>query len=216
MRLLILTQKVDQDDDVLGFFHGWLLEFAKHFSQITVITLGEGKHSLPSNVRVLSLGKEKAFSRLHYLLRFYRFIISERNNYDTVFVHMNQEYVLLGAFLWKLFGKKILLWRNHAKGSVFTRIAVWFSDVVFCTSKESFTAQFSKTVRMPVGVDTHFFAPNPSLVRKSHSLLFLGRISPVKKVEKLLEALRELEKEQQTTRSLLQGAPWKEIRRMER
>jgi len=30
MKLLILTQKVDIDDDVLGFFHGWLEEFAKN------------------------------------------------------------------------------------------------------------------------------------------------------------------------------------------
>ena len=55
MRLLILTQKVDQNDDILGFFHGWIREFSKNFETITVISLGVGEYNLPANVRVLSL-----------------------------------------------------------------------------------------------------------------------------------------------------------------
>ncbi|MEK7538915.1 MAG: hypothetical protein AAB552_03680 [Patescibacteria group bacterium] len=58
MKLLILTQKVDQNDDILGFFHGWIREFAKHAEQVTVIALGVGEYDLPKNVRVFSLGKE--------------------------------------------------------------------------------------------------------------------------------------------------------------
>ena len=39
MKILIITQKVDQNDDVLGFFHGWIAEFAKHCEQVTVYFL---------------------------------------------------------------------------------------------------------------------------------------------------------------------------------
>src|SRR3989344_8454910 len=59
MRLLIVTQKVDREDDLLGFFHQWIREFAKHCELVTVICLEEGVHFLPLNVRVLSLGKER-------------------------------------------------------------------------------------------------------------------------------------------------------------
>ena len=59
MRLLIVTQKVDREDDLLGFFHQWIIEFAKHCESVTVICLEEGSHRLPSNVRVFSLGKER-------------------------------------------------------------------------------------------------------------------------------------------------------------
>ncbi|MBU2219890.1 hypothetical protein KJ665_01980, partial [Patescibacteria group bacterium] len=59
MRLLILTQKIDFNDDILGFMHGWVVEFAKHFESIIVIALGVGEYKLPENVRILSLGKEK-------------------------------------------------------------------------------------------------------------------------------------------------------------
>jgi len=58
MKLLIITQKVDMNDDVLGFMHGWINEFAKHCEKITVICLQKGEHELSDNVKVLSLGKE--------------------------------------------------------------------------------------------------------------------------------------------------------------
>ena len=31
MNLLLITQKIDKDDPILGFFHRWVEEFAKHF-----------------------------------------------------------------------------------------------------------------------------------------------------------------------------------------
>ena len=89
MKLLIITQKVDINDDVLGFFHRWLEEFAKHCEKITVICLEMGEYKLPENVKVLSLGKEDRVSKLKYIWRFYKYIWQEQKNYDKVFVHMN-------------------------------------------------------------------------------------------------------------------------------
>ncbi len=192
MKLLIVTQKVDKNDDILGFFHRWLLEFAKHYEFITVIALQVGEYDLPENVKVLSLGKEKGGSKISYIFNFYKYIWNERKNYDVVFVHMNQEYVLLGWKFWKLWGKKIYLWRNHAKGNFLTRLAVLFSNKVFCASEQSFTARFKKTKIMPVGIDTNFFKPDSSVQKKPNSILFLGRIDPVKNVDIFVEALREL------------------------
>jgi len=74
MKLLIVTQKVDKNDDILGFFHGWIAEFAKHCEKITVIALGVGEYDLPRNVEVLSLGKEGGKSRLKYILNFYKYM----------------------------------------------------------------------------------------------------------------------------------------------
>lgn len=182
MKLLIITQKVDKNDPILGFFHRWLEEFAKKFEKVTVICLEKGVYSLPENVKVLSLGKEEGRSKAEYLSRFYRYVWNEKNNYDAVFVHMNQEYVLLAGDLWQLLGKKVYLWRNHAKGNLLTRIAVALSHKVFYTSPQSFAAQFKKAIQMPVGIDTQFFKPDPQVVRVPNTYLFLGRISPVKKV----------------------------------
>ncbi|HRZ30051.1 MAG TPA: glycosyltransferase family 4 protein [Candidatus Paceibacterota bacterium] len=194
MKLLVITQKIDLNDPVLGFFHRWVEEFAKKCEFVTVICLEKGQYNLPQNVKVLSLGKEKKLGRLAYLWNFYKYLWQERNNYDSVFVHMNQEYVLLGGLVWKLLGKNILMWRNHAKGNFLTRLAVCLSDKVFCTSPQSFTARFKKTKLMPVGIDTDFFCPNPSAQKIPNSILFLGRIAPVKNVDAFIEALNELNK----------------------
>lgn len=187
MKLLIITQKVDENDPLLGFFHRWIEEFAKHCESVIVICLEEGEYNLPKNVRVLSLGKEACRSNIRYIVLFYKYIWNLRKEYDKIFVHMNQEYVLLGWKLWKLLGKKIYLWRNHAQGSFWTHCAVWVSDKVFCTSPQSFTARFKKTRIMPVGIDTDFFRPDESIERMPNSILFLGRISPVKKVLKFID-----------------------------
>src|SRR3989338_7648361 len=59
MKLLIITQKVNQEDSVLGFFHSWIREFASRFEEVTVICLEKGVYNLPENVEVFSLGKEE-------------------------------------------------------------------------------------------------------------------------------------------------------------
>ncbi|MDP2705045.1 MAG: glycosyltransferase family 4 protein [Patescibacteria group bacterium] len=189
MKLLILTQKVDKNDSMLGFFHRWIEEFSKHSEQLTVVCLQEGEHSLPENTRVFSLGKEKGKSKFKYIFNFYKYIILERKNYDAVFVHMNQEYVLLGWKLWKLMGKKIILWRNHSQGNFLTDMAVFLSNAVCCTSKSSYTVRFKKTKIMPVGIDEEVFKKNPSIQKNNQAILSLGRISPVKKIDVLISAL---------------------------
>ncbi len=218
MNLLILTQKVDINDDVLGFFHGWIREFAKHYEKVTIIALGVGEYDLPKNVRVLSLGKELAgkgrslgrseatekgaalkeqapgMSKIKYIIRFYYYIWRERRNYDTVFVHMNQEYALLGGFVWKFLGKKVAMWRNHYAGSTLTRIAMALSDKIFCTSKYSFTATSKKAILMPVGIDMELFKKIENK-KIENSVLFLARMSPTKKPDLIVEALHILRKE---------------------
>lgn len=201
MRLLIVTQTVDRSDPVLGFFHRWLEEFAKHFEHIHVICLKEGTHSLPQNITVHSLGKGAALGRdsaiyrtmrrLKYLVRFLKLIFALRKEYDAIFVHMNQEYVLLGGKLWWVLRKPVYLWRNHYAGSIFTDIASLFCRKIFCTSKFSYTAKYRKTILMPVGIDTNVFKPQ-NIPRKAGSILSLGRIAPSKRVDVLVEALAEL------------------------
>jgi len=192
MKLLIVTQKVDSTDPILGFFHRWIVEFAKHAEKVTVICLEEGIHQLPSNVSVYSLGKEKGNSKLQFIVRFYSLIFSLRNDYDSVFVHMNQIYVVLGGLLWRLWNKKILFWRNHAKGSFATRIAAALSNRIFYTSPQSYTARFSRSKRMPVGIDADFFSSD-SVFLKRNSILFLGRFSQVKNTQMFVDALTILD-----------------------
>ena len=194
MKLLIITQAVDTEDPVLGFFVRWIEEFAKHVEHIEVICLKEGKHdSLPANVVVHSLGKELGrANRITYAIRFKLLAWKLRHDYDAVFVHMNQEYILIFGLLWKLLGKRIYLWRNHYAGSWLTDVAAVFCTKVFCTSHHSYTAKYAKTVLMPVGVDTERFTLGEHIQKKPHSILFLARMSPSKRPDMLIDALASL------------------------
>lgn len=188
MKLLVITQTIDVHNTTLGFFTGWVEEFSKRFDSVEVICLSRGQYVLPSNVTVYSLGKEKGNSRLQYIKNFFTYIWRLRGSYDAVFVHMNQEYVVLGGLFWKLLGKKIFFWRNHPYGNIWTRIAILFSHQVFCTADKSFTAHYKKTKLMPAGVDTRIFRPDDSTVREKGSLLIFGRVAPVKQIEKAIDA----------------------------
>ena len=205
MRLLITTQAVDRNDQALGFFHGWLEEFAKHFERIEVICLEEGEHSLPKSVSVHSLGKERGASRVEYIFHFYHYIFSLWGKHDAVFVHMNQEYALLGGTLWRLGGKRLVLWRNHKKGSAWTRIAALLAHKVCHTSPEAYVARYANAVRMPIGVDTALFKPRAA--PGQDAILFLGRLDAVKKPDIFLEAIEQLRKSGISTPVHVYGDP---------
>ena len=127
---------------------------SEKFEKISVICLEKGKYDLPSNVKVYSLGKESGRSKIKYVKNFLNFILGLHKDYDAVFVHMNQEYVLIGGFFWKLMRKKVYMWRNHRSESICTDIASVFV-IKFCTSKYSYTAKY-KTILM-LGIDTNDF-----------------------------------------------------------
>ncbi len=189
MKLLIITQKVDKNDSVLGFFHRWIEEFAKRAEKITVICLEEGIHALPANVKVYSLGKKKGNSKLHQVVRFYSLIISQRAQYDSVFVHMNQIYVLLGGLLWKIWSKKTALWYVHRQISFSLWLAEKLVDVIFTSSKESFRVPSNKVQYVGHGIDSQNFAhAHDSRDIIKTGILYVGRITPIKNLETLIDA----------------------------
>ena len=192
MRLLLITQKLDRDDDVLGFMHGWVAHLAARVEQVTVICLYKGSVALPENVTVYSLGKEERQSRVQYVRRLFGALWSARGTYDTVLVHMNVEYILLAGWLWRLTGKRLFLWYNHAMGSYKLHIASWFTHRVFHTSPHAYSARFSHALRMPVGTDTELFHPDPGVQRIPRSILYIGRIAPIKHLEVLINAVKIL------------------------
>lgn len=176
MKLLICTQAVDTDDPVLGFFCRWIEEFAKHCEKVTVLCLRKGKHALPDNVEVVVLGS----SRLARVTKLWSLSLRRRGEYDTVFVHMNPEYIVIAGLLWRLMGKRVALWYTHKSVDTKLRIATFFSNVIFTASKESFRLRSGKVRVMGHGIDTDFFSPDASVARGDH-LLSIGRLMPSKR-----------------------------------
>ncbi len=177
MKLLITTQALDTKDPVLGFFVRWVEEFAKHCEQVTVICLRKGEYTLPQNVRVFALGGGTKLTRTYKLLRgAYKF----RNNYDAVLVHMNPEYLVAAGFLWRLLGKRAVLWYTHKSVDFKLRVATRHASAVLTASKESFRLPSPKLHIVGHGIDTDFFSPDPSVLRGTHALS-VGRLNPSKR-----------------------------------
>ena len=193
-RLLVVTQALAEDDPVLGFFCRWVDALAARSDSVVGVCLRRGRYAPPPNVRVRSLGKGEGralpgiLQQLRYACRFKMIAWRERKNYDAVFVHMNEEYVLVAGLLWRFLGKPVTMWRNHYDGSWRTRLAGRLCREVFCTSKFSYTATFPNARLMPVGVPTDRFAVAGG-ARVARSVLFLGRISPSKNLDLAVEAL---------------------------
>lgn len=202
MRLLIITQTVDLDDPVLGFFHEWLARFAEGCDHLTVICLQKGRHTLdPQKVTVLSLGKEgrrSAFrwlARLRYALRFLSMIWRCRDSYESVFVHMNPEYIVLGGLWWRLWKKKIVLWYTHKSVTLWLRIAERLADRIATASRESFRLPSTKVTIAGHGIPADFFSSQGKRPPTNWlGLLSVGRISPSKGHDVVLQAVDILRK----------------------
>ncbi len=193
-RLLIITQSVDLNNPILGFFHRWIEEFAKHCQHVTVICLEKGKYDLPVNVRVLSLGKEQKKSRLQYVSRFYSYLFKYRKEYDAVFVHMNPEYVILGGALWRLWNKKSVLWYTHKAVSAKLRFAVMLINKALTASAESFRLPTKKLRIVGHGIDTVFFSPDLN-IKRGEWWLSVGRLMPSKRHDVAIREAAQSHKE---------------------
>jgi hypothetical protein len=74
VRVLIITQKVDLDNDILGFTHTWVNKLAERVARLYVLALAIGRHSLRDNVESFSMGKERVDSKLERLVNFNRVV----------------------------------------------------------------------------------------------------------------------------------------------
>ena len=191
MKLLIVTQAVDTGDSVLGFFVRWIEEFAQHCEKITVICLRKGEYALPDNVEVIALGKVPRLARAAQL---WNICTSCRSEYDTVFVHMNPEYIAAAGWLWKLMHKRVALWYTHKSVNLKLRIAAAFSDIIFTASKESFRLNSPKVRVMGHGIDTEFFSPDPSITRGGW-MLSVGRLTKSKRHDLAIGVAADVGKE---------------------
>lgn len=190
MNILIITQKVDMEDSILGFMHRWIEEFSKHSKQVYVLCLYKGKSDLSQNVTVSSLGKESGSSRLKYIWNFYRTVtpLIVFRKVDKIFVHMNEIYVILLIPLLlciRLRKIQLMWWKAHGHLGRMSRIARFFVDTIVTSSERGFPIDTPKRVVVGQGIDVSQFS-----FRKGQNLqkgISVGRMSPVKHYEDCVE-----------------------------
>ena len=106
MRVLLITQEIDENSALLGVTLTWIRHLAPKVDHVAVLALSVGAANLPANVSLYSMGKERSANKLFLLKNFYRHLwgLLRRREVDVVFVHMVPRYAILAAPLARLFG----------------------------------------------------------------------------------------------------------------
>lgn len=216
MRLLFITQELDEDSDVLGITPVWVRALAQRVEHVNVLTLAARRASFPANVTVHSLGKERGAPRPSQLARFYTVAggLALRRQIDSVFVHMVPHYAILAAPVARALRLPLVLW--YASGSVTGRLklAHRLVDRVVTASPESFRLPSDKVVVTGHGVDTTLFDQPPlsaeSVALAPRRIFTVGRISRVKDPATLIRATAVLKQRvpDQCLRVRIAGAPF--------
>ena len=206
MKLLMLTRTIDADDWLAGHAYEWAKKLSSKLlaagGSLVVICLSKGNLG-DLNAEVYSLGKETGAGRLARLFAFIKLASKLVPKADGVFCHQNPEYTI-AVWPWaKVYGKKIVSWYTHKSVTWKTRLMLKLSDKVLTASKESFRINSAKVKIVGHGIDTARFVPSESR-RKTEGqkneifkIITVGRISPVKNLEVLIEAARILAFEKQ-------------------
>ena len=191
MRVLMITQKVDLDDDILGFTHTWVNKLAERVERLYVLALAVGRHSLRDNVELFSMGKERGKGKLERLVNFNRVVarLVLGRKVDAIFIHMCPRYAILAAPYAKLMRVPLVMWYAHGSVHPELRIAHSLVDRVVTSTREGFRLKSDKVSIVGQGIDTDRFKPLD--VRKEGNtkmILSVGRISPIKDYETLIKA----------------------------
>lgn len=189
MNFVIVTQKIHKDDDNLGFFHQWVEEFARRSSRVLVIANSVGRHSLPENVEIYSLGKEKGERKAFRIWKFWKLFFRHYARADAVFFHMIPEFVLAASPFLAFSRKPSALWYTHKSVTRTLKLAERLVDYIFTASELSFRLPSKKVIFTGHAIDTNFFKPAENKAALGAvKLLALGRISPVKDYETIIRA----------------------------
>jgi glycosyltransferase involved in cell wall biosynthesis len=190
MKLLIITQKIDLLDSNLSFFHKWVEKFAENLDKVYVICLWEGKHNLPQNTHVYSLGKEKGYSKIREFLRLQKFVFRNIKNVDGIFIHMCPIYAIAVYPLAKIFRKKVILWYAHGYAGFLLKLCAKCVDKIVSSSAKGCRIKSKKIEILGQGIDTENFMPkyHDVFANRDFQILCADRISRVKNQEILVEA----------------------------
>lgn len=191
MRILIVTQKVDRSDPILGFFHRWIEEFASQCESVIVIGQKVGEHSFPENVMVLSLGKERGAWRIRQVLRYRWLLFTWRKQYDAILIHMTPIWAVIGWRAVVLLRKRMYLW-YEARGARWPlKFALRLVRKVFSASHAGMPIETRKSVITGHGIDTEIFTLGKGL-RDPDRVIAVGRVTASKQLHVIFGAFAKL------------------------
>lgn len=194
--LLVFNLATDVDHPLLGFTADWVAALATVADHVDVLTMTAGRHALPANVRVYSVGKEHGHGNLRRASTFYRLLrrLTAERPYDACFSHMMPLFAVMGAPVLRRHGIPVTLWYCHSATSTMLRMAERMVDRVVTAHPDTFRLPSGKVEAIGHAIDVDLFAPVPVSRQpdRPFTIVAVGRVAPIKRVEVMVEALGRL------------------------
>jgi glycosyltransferase involved in cell wall biosynthesis len=198
VNLLVFNLGMDADHSELGHTTAWTNALARRCESVTVVAMFVGRLAVEDNVTVYSLGKERGRSETRRLVDFYRLVrrVLDERRIDACFAHMAPLFTVLFAPFARHRNVPVLLWYAHPNVTRTLRLAYAVADRCVTATPASFPLPGRKLFVVGHGIDTERFAP-PARVGPAYenTAIAVGRLSPVKGLHEIVEAVAALRAE---------------------
>jgi glycosyltransferase involved in cell wall biosynthesis len=198
VNLLVFNLGMDAAHPALGHTTAWTNELARHCESVSVITMFAGRLAVADNVTVHSLGKELGRSEPRRLAEFYRLVhrVLDERPIEACFAHMAPLFSVLFAPVGRRHRVPVLLWYAHTSVTPTLRVAHALAQRCVTATAASFPLPSTKLFVVGHGIDTERFRP-PSHTTPTYerTALAVGRITPIKRLHEMIEALAVLNRE---------------------
>jgi len=196
MNLILITPRLTPDDPPLAFIPNRIINLASKIDKLWVITPRLKKITFPENVNIIEVGRDysKGEEFSHALANFHRNMqqITKYERIDGLFTFMYPEYAIL-AFPYAWIKRiKLIMWYAHYQVNLRLILASTLVDKILTTSYETCRIRSDKVNPIGQGIDTNTFRLYPEHryhdPEKKIEITSVGRISPVKHLETIIEA----------------------------
>ena len=195
MNIIFCCQSTDTNDPIISDTVSRIKQLSTHkkVTHVDVICLKKGGEDLGKNVTVTSL-KDSSNSRLSALFLLYKRILEilPLRTVHTIYLYMVPSWALVLLPIQKIYKIQVVIWFGHTQIDFFSGISCKYIANKWITSNKSMIPLKSNNLFFAgQGVDPLKFYPRD--LPKIFDLITTGRITPIKKLEVLLEAIKECE-----------------------
>jgi glycosyltransferase involved in cell wall biosynthesis len=197
LKLLIINFEMDDHSGVLAWQASVARALAARCERVWVLTEKIGRFQGAPNLEV-DLLQYRPFGvpyRLGGWLLTQARIAREcrRRGIDRCFVHMNHPWAYRVQPSFRIAGIPVLLWYAHGTVTPSLRWALRGSTRVITSTKEGFRIPSPKVRIVGQGIDSALFRI-PTTYASRDDIVYVGRVSPRKRIDLLLHTLAEIAK----------------------
>ena len=191
MKVLMITQELDEASSVLRVAHDWAEAISSRVDELVVAAARVGTFQLPDNVSVTPLRRTEGASAKRAAVALAAELgrrVSTKG-VDLVFAHMVPAYALMAAAFAKPVGVPVCLWYASHGLSNRLRIAHRIVDAVATASTDSYPLEGDKVAVLGHGIDASRYMAAGVTKSDPPVIIAASRITPMKQIRLAIEAL---------------------------